>query len=535
MDTWYTKRQYTRDQFDLAKVVLEEVRSGINLEDAVRNNPLPEGGYLGKSLLVAAYKALVEDGEILEDSHILAKIRLKPVRTLSGVTTVSVLTKPYPCPGKCIFCPTDVRMPKSYLPDEPGAMRALQHEFDPFNQVSARIKALDDVGHPTDKVELLILGGTWSSYQRDYQEYFVKRCFDALNQFDSNNLAQAQNCNEIAKHRNVGLVVETRPDKINIDELIWLRKLGVTKLQMGAQSFDDRILKINARGHTAKKTLDAVNLLRAMGFKIVLHWMPNLLGANLDSDREDFTRMWQGYCPDELKIYPTQLLKNADLYHYWLNGDYQPYKTWELIDLIADVKETIPRYCRVNRVVRDIPSTNVVKGNKRTSLRQDVQRKLASRNKKCNCIRCREVRAEVIDIDTLQLDDYVYEAATFEEHFLSYNTLDDKIAGLLRLTLPGEKSPHTGLRDLTKAAIIREIHVYGQSLSVGTDQESAVQHSGLGTRLLEEAELISREKGFMKIAVISAIGTRRYYLSRGFRRGDLYMVKELVKKQRYHP
>ena len=280
--TWYRKRQYTREQLDLAREILFEIRSGNEVEVAVRNNPIPEGGYIGKSLLVTAYKQLVRDGEIHEDDRLLSKIRLKPVRTLSGVTTVTVLTKPFSCPGKCIFCPTDDRMPKSYLPDEPGAMRALQHEFDPFEQVSARVRALDDVGHPTDKIELLILGGTWSSYQREYQEFFIKRCLDALNEFESEDLLHAQSKNETADHRNVGMVVETRPDNINIDELLWLRTLGVTKVQVGAQSFDDRILKLNARGHNTKQTFQAVELLRAAGFKVVLHWMPNLLGETLD-------------------------------------------------------------------------------------------------------------------------------------------------------------------------------------------------------------------------------------------------------------
>jgi elongator complex protein 3 len=218
---------------------------------------------------------------------------MKPMRTLSGVTTVTVLTKPYPCPGKCIFCPTDVRMPKSYLPDEPGAMRALEHKFDPYEQVHNRLRALTNLGHPTDKIELLILGGTWSSYRRDYQEWFVTRCFDAMNELDrkeeppgqwntalsGDDSSEVHTFNETAIHRNVGLVIETRPDEINPDEIKWLRHLGVTKVQMGAQSFDDHILEINKRGHDVESTRKATALLRAAGFKIVLHWMPNLLGA----------------------------------------------------------------------------------------------------------------------------------------------------------------------------------------------------------------------------------------------------------------
>jgi elongator complex protein 3 len=496
--------------------------------DALRQYPLPGGeGFLSKSILVAVYRDLVAEGEWESDLDLLAKIRLKPVRTLSGVTTVTVLTKPYPCPGKCIFCPTDARMPKSYLPDEPGAMRALHHDFDPYDQVEARIQALHNVGHPTDKIELLVLGGTWSAYRKDYQEWFLRRCFDAMNERESQTLAQAQSRNETAKHRNVGLVVETRPDHVDQAEVAWLRSLGVTKVQLGLQSLDDQILNMNARGHTVAEARQAMALLRAAGFKIVAHWMPNLLGATPASDREDFARLWGAFAPDELKIYPTQLLENADLYAYWQQGAYQPYSTEQLIDLIADVKTTIPRYCRVNRIIRDIPSTNVVAGNKRTSLRQDVQRELKRRGQRCQCVRCREVRGQDVDPDELQLEDLLYQPDRAEEHFLSYVTPDDKLAGFLRLSLPARDAPTTGIPELEAAAIIREVHVYGQSLRVGQERQGVPQHIGLGTTLLQRAEQISRQQGFQRLAVISAIGTRRYYLERGYERGELYLLKAL--------
>lgn len=525
---WYQARRYTPEKMRLARKALEEIRAGREVFDAIRRHPLPGGdGYLGKHMLVAAYRQMVDEGVIAEDPKLLARIRMKPMRTLSGVTTVTVLTKPYPCPGKCIFCPTDVRMPKSYLPDEPGAMRALHHAFDPFEQVSARLEALHAVGHPTDKIELLVLGGTWSAYRKDYQEWFIKRCLDAMNGQEASSLVQAQQFNEAARHRNVGMVVETRPDHVNPRELAWMRYLGVTKVQMGAQSLDDHILSLNQRGHTVAQTRHAVAMLRAAGFKIVLHWMPNLLGATPESDREDFRRLWQGLAPDEIKIYPTQLLANADLYAYWQRGEYQPYSTEELIDLIADIKTTIPRYCRVNRVVRDIPSDNVVEGNKRTSLRQDVHHELKKRGERCQCIRCREVRGQKVDYTHLKFDDLVYEADYAEEHFLSYNTPHDKLAGFVRLSLPLPDAPETGFDDLVNAAIIREVHVYGQSLPVGMSQRGAAQHAGLGTRLLAKAESIARAKGFKRMAVIAAIGTRQYYLQRGYTRGEYYLVKNL--------
>mgnify|MGYP001274231721 CR=1 FL=1 len=525
--SWIESRRVTSEKLALARLVLEDIRRGHQVMEAVRQRPLPDGGYIGKNTLVAAYRQLTQSGEWPEDADLLARIRLKPVRTLSGVTTVTVLTKPYPCPGKCIFCPTDIRMPKSYLPDEPGARRALEHEFNPFDQVASRLEALEAVGHPTEKVELLILGGTWSAYRRDYQEWFVRRCFDALNGVEAETLEQAQRINETARRRNVGLVIETRPDHVDPKELTWLRYLGVTKVQMGVQSLDDRILALNQRGHTVAESLQAVDLLRAAGFKIVLHWMPNLYGATPESDREDFVRLWQDFCPDEIKIYPNQLLENTDLYAYWLRGEYQPYTTAELIDLIADVKLTIPRYCRVNRVIRDIPSTYVVEGNKRTSLRQDVHQELQRRGVSCQCIRCREVGGQKIDPARLELRNQVYQTRGAEENFLSFNTQDDRLAAFLRLSLPLAGAPQTGIADLRQAAIIREVHVFGQSLPVGADHRGAAQHTGLGAALIQKAEEIARSRGYRRLAVISAVGTRRYYQRQGFSSGELYMVKPL--------
>ncbi|HNT25281.1 MAG TPA: tRNA uridine(34) 5-carboxymethylaminomethyl modification radical SAM/GNAT enzyme Elp3 [Anaerolineales bacterium] len=527
-NAWWEARQYTPEMLAQARKALEAVRAGQHVEQALHQYPDPKGGYLAKHTLVAVYRQLTESGEWPADPALLERIRMKPVRTLSGVTTVTVLTKPYPCPAACIFCPNDVRMPKSYLPDEPGARRGLENEFDPYRQVAGRIQALQAVGHPSDKIELLILGGSWSAYRKDYQEWFVRRCFDAMNGVDLPSLEEAQAYNETATHRNVGMAVETRPDLVTPAELAWLRALGVTKLQMGAQSMDDRILALNRRGHTVAETQQAVALLRAGGFKVVLHWMPNLLGATPDSDRQDFPHLWHNLCPDEIKIYPTQLLATAALMEYWRRGEYTPYTTQQLIELIADLKPGIPRYCRVNRIIRDIPSDNVVEGNKRTSLRQDVQAEMARRGTACQCIRCREVRGQKVDASQLRLENTIYPAGEAEEHFLSFVTPDDKIAGFLRLSLPGPGSPGTGMADLAGAAIIREVHVYGQSLPVGSGRHGAAQHAGLGSQLLQHAEQVARQHGFARLAVISAVGTRQYYLERGFERGALYLVKKLA-------
>lgn len=531
--SWRSNKELTEDKLNLAREMILDVKAGKTVYDVLRSKPSADGSMISKAILVAAYQSMVAEGAIEEDKDLLARVRMKPVRTLSGVTTVTVLTKPYPCPGKCIFCPDDVRMPKSYLPDEPGAMRALDHGFDPYAQVRSRINALDLLGHPTDKIELLILGGTWSAYRKDYQEWFIKRCFDAMNHDEdkpeegASDLREAQETNENTKHRNVGLVIETRPDEITSNELHRLRVLGVTKVQLGVQSLDDDILQMNKRGHDVNSAIKAVGLLRAAGFKIVAHWMPNLLGATPFSDREDFARLWELIQPDELKIYPNQLLHGTELYSIWEKGGYTPYTTEELVELIVDIKPTVPRYCRINRVIRDIPSTNVVEGNKRTSLRQDAQNELKRRGRQCQCIRCREVRSTTVEPDDLKLTVLEYSAGETTEKFISFVTPDDKIAGFLRLSLPAEDSPTCGIEELDGCALIREVHVYGQSLQVGAEKSGVAQHMGLGTRLLEKSEQITRENGYVKIAVISAIGTRKYYMDRGFGRGEFYLIKNL--------
>ncbi|MGD2162753.1 MAG: tRNA uridine(34) 5-carboxymethylaminomethyl modification radical SAM/GNAT enzyme Elp3, partial [Anaerolineales bacterium] len=338
-----------------------------------------------------------------------------------------------------------------------------------------------------------------------------------------------QKANETAEQRNVGLVIETRPDHVDEREIARLRSYGVTKVQMGVQSLDDDILTLNKRGHTVEQSRAAVRRLRAAGFKIVLHWMPNLLGATLTSDREDFQRLWDDpdMQPDELKIYPCQLLEDTVLHSYWERGEYKPYTTEELIELLVDIKPTIPRYCRVNRIVRDIPSTNVVEGNKRTSLRQDAKSALKERGRRCECVRCREVRGKNIDVEALKLEDQVYQTGGSTEHFISYVTPEDDLAGYLRLSLPDGELALKSLTDIEGAAIVREVHVYGQSLEVGQAIDGTAQHSGLGTSLMEVAEEITRDAGYGRIAVIAAIGTREYYRKLGYELGDTYLLKRL--------
>jgi elongator complex protein 3 len=530
LEAWKRARDYSDpERKQAAREILLEVAGGGELRAALHRHPA-RGTYLSKDFLIAAYREMVAAGLLREDPTLVERLRMKPVRTLSGVATVSVLTRPYPCPGGCIFCPDDSRMPKSYLADEPGALRAAQNAFDPFRQVASRLGSLDSVGHPTEKVELLILGGTWSAYPQAYREEFVRRCLDALNGEDSGTLAEAQRKNERAARRNVGLVVETRPDHISPDELLHMRSLGVTKVQVGVQSLDDRILTLNCRGHTVRETRQAFRLLRAAGLKIQAHWMPNLLGATSQSDRADFVRMFADpdLRPDELKIYPTILVRNSALFAYYERGQYRPYEYKELLQLIAAVKTEIPPYCRVNRLARDIPVHHVAAGNRRSNLREDVQRLMAGRGEHCRCIRCREVRGLHVARDDLHLDDLTYEAGGAQERFLSFVASDNRLAGYLRLSLPGPQSPGLGWPDLEQAAIIRDVHIYGQTLPLGGSMEGAAQHVGLGTELLLTAERIARESGFSRLAVISAIGTRDYYRNRGYEDGEMYLLRKLA-------
>ncbi len=519
-----------RQHEDILLAILEEVRAAPDLSQPelskiMRNHPLPNGDMLSKDRIIKGYRALCRrDGQTV-DRAMIRRLRLKPTRTISGVAPVAVLTESHPCPGECIFCPEPVGMPKSYLPDEPGAMRAAAHAFDPHEQTASRIAALREIGHSVDKVELLILGGTWSAYPESYQQWFVRRCLDAMNGTKAESVEEAHQINERAACRNVGLVVETRPDLITMKEVRRLRRLGVTKVQLGIQSLDDRILALNRRGHTLGDTRRAIRLLRLSGFKTVIHWMPNLLGATPEQDLEDFGRLWDRRIrPDELKIYPTALLKHTELYERWRDGEYEPYDEATMVGLLSSCKTLIPPYCRVNRVMRDIPAPNIVAGVKKSNLRQIVQQHMAREGMQCRCIRCREVRGEPVDPEAVRLERTVYTADGSREVFLEYVTEQGGLAGFLRLSLPETQPP---IGELRGSAMIREVHVYGPAVRLGDELVSAPQHTGLGTRLIGEARHIARHQGYERLAVIAAVGTRPYYLERGFERGELYMLSRL--------
>lgn len=520
------------------------------LRSILARYPKDGKGFYAKSDLVAGFRLLIDEGEIEPNPVLLDRIRMKPVRTSSGVAPVTVLTAPAGCPGECIFCPDDWRMPKSYIFDEPGAQRAERDGFDPFKQTLGRIDAFESIGHDASKVELLILGGTWSAYGQDYREWFVQRCFDAMNAYGNPNyvpsasLEDAKRSNILAAHRNVGLVVETRPDWINADEIRHMRRLGVTKVQIGVQSLDDEVLEMNKRGHSVAEVRHALGLLRTAGFKLHLHWMPNLYGATLDADRASFNRFFDDPAirPDELKIYPCSLIAGTELYQKWLAGDYYPYSEQELVTLLADIKPSVPPYTRINRLFRDIPAHHIEAGVKTSNLREVVHKELARRGQRCGCIRCREVRRQQVREDALRLKVSTYSTDLTDEYFLQFVVAEDEengpdaaslerapLAGFLRLSLP--KSPLAGSRafldEIQGNALIREVHVYGPALAIGNAEDGAAQHVGIGTRLLDEARKISRQAGFHRISVIAATGTQAYYASRGFESGQLYMTGPL--------
>ena len=531
------------------------------------------------------------------ERKIFDTLRMKPRRTSSGVATITVITKPQPCGSNCVYCPNDLRMPKSYLSNEPACQRAERNFFDPYLQVASRMRALTQMGHATDKVELIVLGGTWSDYTRPYQLWFMKELFRALNEWpmDESELANIrkryedagissdpdvleelvrshqaaidrgeetynqafatlygdstphlreaenetatkeeliaqQSANENSAHRVVGLVIETRPDTVTPQNLTFFRELGCTKIQIGVQSTREEILCQNNRFTPIEQVTQAFSLIRLYGFKIHSHLMVNLVGSTPESDIEDYREFVTNpaFLPDEVKLYPCALVSGTGLVSLYEQGRWRPYTETELIDVLSSDTLATPPYIRISRMIRDISACDIMVGNKKTNLRQMVESHIEKLNEHTAVqeIRFREINRQEVQVSNLHLSDFAYETALTQEHFLQWVTDNNRIAGFLRLSLP--KWNEINARDINDDlavsegdAMIREVHVYGQAAHLGKDDASA-QHHGLGRKLIEQAEEIARAEGYVKLNVISSVGTREYYRKQGFAKDGLY-------------
>lgn len=558
------------------KIILESIKNKISTKDELNQC---KRTILSKTKLSApttaalrlAYLHLLKTKQIKPHPVLDALLCKRDVRTQSGVAIITVLTKPYPCPGQCVYCPTEVKMPKSYIASEPAAQRALFNKFDPFDQVVSRLTTLRRNGHPTDKIELIVKGGTWSAYRWDYQIWFIRRCFDAVNAFGGKNIHQpknilpeakthvainkiikreelalltAQNKNEQAKNRIIGLTLETRPDWINPHTVAQLRQLGCTRVELGLQHTDDKILEKIKRGHTLADTAQALTLLRAAGFKVDVHTMPQLPGSTPARDQKMYQTIFADPAlrPDMIKIYPCVVVPSAELAGWFERGEYKPYSTQKLIEMLIAVKtKFIPRYCRISRLIRDIPGNEIIAGNKITNLRETIQKIMGQRGLACPCLRCREIgrvlKTGIIkstSVGQVKLFIEPYRASLGTEYFLSFeDTRRRAVYAFARLYLPDKnnnpiiKKLQELLPETKTAAFVRELHTYGNLAALKTKSNRQQQHHSLGKQLMAAAEKIAQKNNYKKLAVISGIGVRGYYRHIGYRRRGSYMVKSL--------
>ncbi|MEK7648587.1 MAG: tRNA uridine(34) 5-carboxymethylaminomethyl modification radical SAM/GNAT enzyme Elp3 [Patescibacteria group bacterium] len=515
--------------------------------------------------LLQWYRHLVKTGVVQKAEHVESALQIHPIRSQSGIAVITLLTMPAGCPGRCSYCPTESRMPKSYVATEPAAARALTLQFDPYIQTENRITTLRHNAHSTDKIELIIKGGTWSAYPKDYREWFIQQCFQAMNEtgvmhrdivnanpssqfnrfwgdekdtWSMQKLTAEQHINETALNRCIGLTIETRPDWVTVEEIVHLRQLGCTRVELGLQTTDDEILKNIKRGHTAEQTAQATKLLKDAGFKVDHHLMPGLPGATPEKDLAVAKEVFASdhYQPDTIKLYPCVILPSTEIYTWYKEGRFIPYSTEILIRLLAEIKALVPPYMRVARVIRDFPSPEIAGGNLVTNLRETIQKTMKEQGLQCTCLRCREV-GHVLSRSDLATHEWKpvlkirsYAASGGMEYFLSYESDDEKIVyAFLRMRFPSPDAHilYEALPEIAHAALIRELHTYGSLVPIDTANLNASQHRGLGKALLAEAEKIAREHSFKKIAVISGVGVRDYYKKQGYTLEGTYMVKIL--------
>jgi len=455
----------------------------------------------------------------------------KSTRTISGVTPVAVMTQPMICPGQCIFCPTYSATPQSYTPESPAVLRGKQVGYDARKQVEVRLNALSEMGHPTDKVELIIMGGTFLAYPKDYQYRFIKDCFDALNGEESATLEEAKQLNETAKHRCTGLCIETRPDWCGQEEIERMLEFGTTRVELGVQTLDDDIYRLVRRGHTVADVVNATALLKEHGFKVYYHWMPGLPGSTPDKDLELSKELFsdESFRPDGLKLYPTMVVEGTELERWHQDGRYHPYDDDTMINLICEIKAIVPKYVRISRVLRDIPS-QFITGGLKDSLRDIAKQRMKEQAIECKCIRCREYGHRVRDgwrIGVPQMVRMDYEASGGKEIFLSIEDENETLFGLLRMRIQS-KAPVVIGGMPGNLALIRELHVFGPEVALNQQDSAAVQHKGLGKALLMEAERIaSRELQAQRMVILSGVGAKEYYRELDYASQGPYMVRSL--------
>ncbi|MBI2849646.1 MAG: tRNA uridine(34) 5-carboxymethylaminomethyl modification radical SAM/GNAT enzyme Elp3 [Chloroflexi bacterium] len=458
----------------------------------------------------------------------------KITRTISGVTPVAVMTGPLDCPGQCVYCPSFSATPRSYTPRSPAVIRARQCEFDAAQQVRLRLKMLSQMGHPTDKIELIVMGGTFLAYPVDYQYQFIKGCYDALNGRESADLAEAKQLNEQAEHRCTGLCIETRPDWCKKEQIDRMLEFGATRVELGVQMLDDGIYRLVRRGHTVEDVVQATRLLREHALKVHYHWMPGLPGSTPEKDLALSGMLFSDECfrPDGLKIYPTMVVEGTELERWFQEGRYRPYPDETMTALVADIKAIVPPYVRISRVLRDIPSDFIVGGLK-DSLRDVVKERMKAAGAECQCIRCREYGHRVrigYKPGPPRLARTDYRASDGTEIFLSFEDDDKTLFGLLRMRIQSGEIAGLGEPANGKTALIRELHIYGSEVPLRQQNKTAAQHKGLGKALLTEAERIANEEfKAERMSVLSGVGAREYYRSEaGYRLQADYMVKALT-------
>jgi elongator complex protein 3 len=475
-----------------------------------------------------------------EAEQLLPILKRKVTRTISGVTVVAVMTKPHPCPQDepCAYCPggPKVGSPQSYTGYEPAALRGSQNDFDPYLQVQSRIRQLTAIGHKVDKVELIVMGGTFPSTPPEYQTWFIQRCLDAITGEASANLEEAKANAEVSKIRNVGITVETRPDWAKKSHIDFMLNMGITRVELGVQNPDDEIYHLVGRTHTVTDVVEATRVAKDAGLKIVYHMMPGMPGSNPEKDLRAFEKVFSeaAFKPDMIKIYPCLAIEGTKAYEWYKKGAYNPYTTEQAANLIAEIKKVIPRWVRIMRVQRDIPARLIQAGVKKSDLRELAQRKLGQTGLRCECIRCREVGQRLAhdqqlpNLDEVNIGCQRYEASEGLEFFISAeDSQNDILMGYLRMRIPSAKAHRPEILALP-SAIVRELHVYGPLVPVGKRHKDAWQHRGFGSDLLREAERIAWEEfDLKKLLVISALGTRRYYMRFGYERDGVYVSKRL--------